>query len=124
MKHTLFISILLGILLINCSVSRPNTQPINKFEIIKIDDVGDHIVFKTLTETKIEKIILAEKDSVKDCRPFKKFIIADSIHETTVLKSGNTIDIVGFNLSTINGIKIRNNGELVKIIWNCKCFAD
>ena len=112
------------LLTISCSVSKQNVQSVKKLEIINTDSTSDHFVFKTKSESGNEVIVLAEKDSVNDCRPFKKFIIADSVHQTSTLKAGSGKDLVGFYLSTIDGIKIRNEGELVKIIWNCNCFTD
>jgi hypothetical protein len=124
MKKLFFLMPLIAGLTITCSVSKRNTRSTKKLEIVAIDYTRDHFVFKTKDETGTEIIVLAEKDSVEFCQPFKKFIILDSIHETSVLKSGSRKDIVGFYLSYIDGIKIRNKGELVKIIWNCNCFTN
>ncbi|TAL50424.1 MAG: hypothetical protein EPN92_01755 [Chitinophagaceae bacterium] len=122
MKNLFFLIPLIAI--ITCSVSRQNIQPVKRLEIIKADTTRDFYVFKTMNDSSKEVIVLAEREKVNDCKPFKRFIIADSVHQTSVLKSGSGKDLVGFYLSTIDGIKIRTEGELPKIIWNCNCFTD
>ena len=120
MKYFCFLTFFL----LTISANKLKAQIVNKIEIIKTDSTRDHFIFRTRTETGKESIVLVEKDRVSDCRPLKKFIIADSVHRTSVLKSGSKKDIVGFYLSTIDGIQIRDKGELVKIIWSCSCFID
>jgi pectate lyase len=124
MKNIFFFTPLLVIIILACSASKQNPQAIKKLEIIRIESTSDHFVLTTKNESGTENIILAEKDSVTVCRPFKKFIIADSVHNTTIIKSGNGKDIVGFYLSKIDGINIRDADGWVKIIWNCNCFTD
>lgn len=101
-----------------------NAQKVNRLEIIRTDSIRDHFIFKTKADNGTESIVLIERDKVSNCRPFKKFIIADSVHRTSVLKSGSKKDIVGFYLSTIDGVKIRDKGDLVKIINSCDCFVE
>jgi hypothetical protein len=120
---SLFI-LILTINVLACVSSKNNIHSVATLEIIKTDSIRDHFVFKTKSKSGKEIIVLAEKDSVNNCRPFKKFILSDSVHQTSELKSGSKKDLVGFYLSTIDGIKIRDEGELVKIIWNCNCFTD
>ncbi|MEO8712528.1 MAG: hypothetical protein ABI405_10415, partial [Parafilimonas sp.] len=103
---------------------RNNNQSTTRLEIIKIDSIRDHFVFKTKSKSGNEVIVLAEKDKVDNCLPFKKFIIADSVHQVSAIKSGSRYDLIGFNVSTIDGIKIRDSAELTKIIWNCDSFTD
>lgn len=122
MKNLFFLTLLITI--IACATIKQNVQLVKKLEIIRVDSTNDHFIFKTKNESDYEIIVLAEKDKVNDCQPFKKFIIEDSIHQTSTLKAGAREYLVGFYLSTINGIKIRNSGELVKIIWNCDCFTN
>lgn len=119
----IFIAILTSAIL-SCIGSNSGKQSSGKLEIIRSDSTRDHFVFKTKDESGKEVIILAEKDKVSECRPFRKFIIADSIHQVSAIKSGKRYDLVGFYLSTIDSVKIRSKGELVKIIWNCNCFTD
>jgi hypothetical protein len=69
-------------------------------------------------------IVIAEKEKVNSCKPFKKFILADSVHETSMIISGSGYDFVGMYLSYIDNIQIRKKGELVKIIWNCQSFTE
>ena len=120
---TLFFSILSMAFIAGSAWKQPD-RSVEKLEIVEIDSTGDHFVFKTKNEAGKQVTVLAEQEKLIDCRPFKKFIIADSVHQTSTLKAGSSKDIVGFYLSTINGIKIRDEGELVKIIWNCACFTD
>lgn len=120
---SLFLLILL-VSIITCSVNRQNVQSGKNLKIVKTDTTADFYVFNTRDDSNKEVIVLAERDMVSDCRPFKKFIIADSVHQTSVLKSGKGRDIAGFYLSTIDGIKIKQPDELPKIIWNCACFTD
>lgn len=112
------------VVFIACSASKKNIRTVEKLEIIQIDTTTDFFVFKTKNDTSKEVIVLAERDRMNDCRPFKKFIIEDSVHQTSVLKSGSHKIIAGFYLSTIDGVKIKHPGELPKIIWNCNCFTD
>jgi hypothetical protein len=109
---------------ISCVTSKSRIQLAKKLEIIRIDTIRDFYVFKTKDDSSKEVIVLAERDRVSNCKPFKHFIIADSVYQTSVLKSGSKKDLVGFNLSTIDGIKIKQPDELPKIIWNCDCFTD
>jgi hypothetical protein len=122
MKNIFFLISSLSILA--CSVSSQNVQPVKKLKIIKTDTTTDFYVFNTRDDSSKEVIVLAERDSVSNCRPFKKFIISDSVHQTSVLKSGSKKDLAGFNLSTIDGIKIKQPDDLPKIIWNCNSFTD
>lgn len=124
MKKIMFVLTILIAITLTSSVNKQNVQQVRKWEIIRTESITDHFVFTAKDESGVEKIVLAEKDSVKDCRPFKKFIIADSIHQTITLKSGNTIDKLGFYIRTIDGVRIRDSGSLIKIIWNCTCFTD
>ena len=70
-----------------------------------------------------KQIIIAEKDKIKSCKPFKKYIIADSIKEEVRIKSGSKYVMIGFNEFTINKIKIKEKGELTKVINNCNSFS-
>jgi hypothetical protein len=119
----LFILILITAI-ISCISSKKNVQSVTRLEIIKTDSIRDHFVFKTRNELGNEIIVLAEKDKVSDCKPFKKYILADSIHQVSAIKNGKRYDLIGFNVSIIDDIQIRDSGELAKIIWNCNCFTD
>jgi hypothetical protein len=121
--RSLFIAILTSAIL-SCVGSNSGNHALKKLEIIRIDSTRDHFVFKTKDELGKEVIVLAEKDKVSGCRPFRKYIIVDSIHQVSAIKSGKRYDLVGFYLSTIDSVRIRSEGELVKIIWNCDCFTD
>lgn len=116
--------LLLTIIIISCASSKKSAQSGKQLEIIRTDTIRDHFVFQTKSNSGDEIIVLAEKDKVRDCMPFKKYIIADSIHQVSAIKSGSKKDLIGFNVSTIDGIKIRNDGELVKIVWGCDCFTE
>ena len=97
---------------------------LKKLEIIRTDSTRDHFISLTRNDSNKYVIVLAEVNKVNTCKPFKRYILEDSVHETSTIKSGNGFDILGFNVSTIDGIKIRNDGELIKIFWNCNCFTD
>jgi hypothetical protein len=116
--------LILSIAIIACVSSRNSIQSIRKLEIIKTDTIRGHYVFKTKDELDSEIIVLAESEKVEGCKPFKRFIIADSIHQVSAIKSGSRYDLIGFTVSIVDGIKIRDSAELVKIIWNCNCFTD
>jgi len=120
---TLFFLILL-ITFIACSGWNQHDQSVRKLEIIKIDSTSDHFVFRTKNESGKEVTVLAEKEKLVDCHLFKKFIIEDSVHQTSTLKAGSKKDLVGFYLNSIDGVKIRDKGELVKIIESCNCFIE
>ena len=120
---SLFIVVLV-IALLSCISSKSGSRSSVKLEIVSTDSIRDYFVFNTKSEIGHEMIILAEKRRVADCKPFKKFIIEDSIHRVSAIKSGSRYDLIGFNVSIINGVKIRDSAELVKIIWNCNCFID
>jgi len=115
--------LILTITILACVSSKNNIHSTGRLEIIKTDSIRDHFVFKTKNELGNEVIVLAEKDKVSGCKPFKKYIIADSIHQVSAIKSGSRYDLIGFNVSTIDGIKIRDSAQLAKIIWNCDCFT-
>jgi hypothetical protein len=121
MKSLFFL--ILCIVLIACVSSKNNSQSVTRLEIIRTDSIRDHFVFKTRSNSGKEAIVLAEKDKIGNCRPFKRFIIADSVHQVSAIKSGSRYDLIGFNVSIIDGIKIRDSAELTKIIWNCDCFT-
>jgi hypothetical protein len=118
------IILILTITIFACVSSKYNIHSKARLEIIKTDSIRDHFVFKTKNESGNEVTVLAEKDKVNECKPFKKYIIADSIHQASAIKSGTRYDLIGFNVSTIDGIKIRDSGELAKLVWNCDCFTD
>jgi hypothetical protein len=120
---SLFI-LILTIAILACVSNKDNIHSTGRLEIIRTDSIRDHFVFKTRNESGNEVTVLAEKDKVSGCKPFKKYIIADSIHQVSAIKSGSRYDLIGFNVSTIDDVKIRDSGELAKIIWNCDCFTD
>lgn len=94
-----------------------------KVEIIKVDTTGDYYVFST-SDTAKYSIVIAERDKLNGCKSFKKFIIIDSIKTTSKIKSGTTYDYIGFNGLIVDGIKIKNKGELANVIMNCASFTD
>ncbi|WP_131797536.1 hypothetical protein [Chryseobacterium cucumeris] len=98
------------------SVSKKTTIESNKIKILSIDSTSDYYVF-----TVRDDIILAEKNKVTSCNFFKN-IIKDSIIETSKIKSGTKYVIIGFNELTINNIKIKKKGELVKAVNSCGAF--
>lgn len=69
-------------------------------------------------------IVHAERDAMRNCVPFRQYIIQDSIMTTTFLKAGSTYDIAAFYPNSINSVRIRKNNALIKVIWNCNCFTD
>lgn len=110
--------------MLSCSLRNNTTKSIKKLEIIKTDTTADFYVFKTVNKFRKETIVIAEKDKVNKCQPFQKYIITDSVHSTYQIKLGNRFVFSGFYLSYIDDIKIRNDEELVKIIWNCNSFTN
>ena len=117
------------VFLICCSSNRnvsksADTKSGDKLEIVKFETTADFYVFTAKDSNDKNQIILAEKGRVDNCYPFKKFIIRDSIKTTYKLKAGSTYDFVGAMEFNINGIKVKESGELAKIIWNCDSFSD
>src|SRR5580658_11245473 len=93
----------------SCALSKKSIPSSNKMEIIRTDTIRDHFVFTTKDVFNNEVIILAEINKVEACRPFKKFIIADSVHQATAIKFGSRYDMIGFNVSIIDGIRIKKD---------------
>lgn len=114
----------LSVIFLSCSVSqKPFSEKKNRLKIIEIDSTNDFYVFNAMKSNDTITVV-AEKGIMSMCRPFKDYIIEDSIHETAKLKSGPYYVWIGANEFTINSIKIKKKGELANIIWNCSCFAD
>lgn len=90
---------------------------------MKVDSTRDFYVF-TVSKFSDGAKVIAEKTDVTLCKPFKKFIIVDSIQEVSKLKSGSKYVLIGFNEFTIDSIKIKNKGELAKVVRNCMSFTD
>ena len=99
----LFIIIVVFIASFSCATNARNSTPrkVAKKLIVRIDTLREHYVFSTIKSDGDNDIILAERDVVKKCVPFKKYIIQDSITTTTSLKSGNRYDMVGVYLKSI-----------------------
>lgn len=93
-------------------------------EILKVDSTIEHYVFTIKSKDNPQIIVIAEKRKVKGCKPFKRFIIKDSIEEVASVKAFNSYDMVGFNGYSIDGVKMKNRGELTKIISSCAAFTD
>jgi hypothetical protein len=113
----------LGLSILSCSTGKNNFYSKRKVEIIKIDSTRDFYVF-TVGKVYDGMKVIAEKGDVSSCQPFKKFIIIDSIQEVSKLKSGSKYVLIGFNELTIGSIKIKNKGELAKIVRNCMSFTN
>jgi hypothetical protein len=108
----------------SCGSSKKSAISPNKLEIVRIDTITDHYVFSTIDASNNEVIVLAEKGEVERCRPFKKFILADSVRQTSDIKTGSHYDMIGFTVSIIDSIRIKEDNDLAKIISNCKCFSN
>ena len=107
----------------SCALSKKSIPSSNKMEIIRTDTIRDHFVFTTKDVFNNEVIILAEINKVEACRPFmKKFIIADSVHQATAIKFGSRYDMIGFNVSFIDGIRIKKDNELAKYYLELQLF--
>jgi hypothetical protein len=115
--------LLISIMIAACTTHKNNTRSEQRLEIIRIDSLNDYFVFKTKSKINNEIIVLGEKDRMRDCEPFKRYILSDSIHEVSAIKDGSHKEILGSYLSQIDGIKIRDSGAFVKVIWNCNCFT-
>ncbi len=99
-------------------------QSANKLIITQVDSVKNLYVFNCKNLTNSLFIIIAEKQQLANCKPFKKFILLDSVKETTMIKTGSRPDIIGFDELTIDGVKVKKAGELTKIINNCEALVD
>lgn len=109
---------------ISCASNKKTSiYNIEKLKIYSIDSTADFYVFGVQNNLK-KQIIIAEKNKIKLCKPFKKYIISDSIKEETRIKSGSKYVMIGFNEFTINKIKIKEKGELTKVINNCNSFSN
>lgn len=124
MKYLIIIVIFISGL--SCAINSKNSthSKMAKQLIVRIDTLREHYVFSTKKSNGDSDIVLAERDTMKNCTPFKKYILQDSIMTTTFLKAGSKYDIVGLYLKSINDVRIRKDDELIKIIWNCSCFTD
>jgi len=114
------------------------TQPImpaktgktpNRLKIEKVTQVGDHFIFQTKSDSGRVSTIIAEIKKVGSCRPFKQFIIGDSlyneIHLYTRSSDGKILVDDMSRIGYINDIPIHTDDPFfIKMIWNCDCFTD
>jgi len=113
----------LAIAFLCCATNRKAFSEQGRLEIVAVDSTNDFYVFKTRRSSDTV-IVVAEKGNISMCRPFKRFIIEDSVHETAKLKSGSAYVWIGFNEFTINDIKVKKKGELAKTVTNCMSFTN
>ncbi len=121
MKSLIFI--LLIFICSFCSVNKRNIKQTGKIEILKVDSTKDYYVFNT-NSSKEYSIVIAEKEKLIGCISFKKFILLDSIKESSRIKSGSKYDIIGFYEFFIDGIKVKNADVLTKSINNCESLSN
>jgi hypothetical protein len=110
---------------LNFSCGLPSKKLLNKglLEITKIDSTKDFYVFR-IGKISQKLIVIAEKDQVMMCMPFKKFIIADSIKEVGIIKAGSRNIGIGARGFVMDGVRIKYPEELAKIITSCKAFTN
>ena len=122
MKNTLLLLILFTSSF--CSIKSLHTPSTEKIEILKIDSTKEFYVFKTNSKTIENSIVIAEKSMLGECVYNRQFIIVDSIKQSSKIKSGSNYDLIGFNAFTIDGIKVKNSGVLIKYINNCQSLSN
>lgn len=108
-------------MLVSCASQNYNIND-SKFKIAKTDSVDIYYIFNIDNEK--QSIIIGEKEYLRSCLPFKKYIFKDSIKQTTDIKVGSRKVFIGANDFEINDKKVKNSGELVKYIDNCDSFSD
>lgn len=113
----------LSIALFCCATNRKGFSGQNRLEIVAVDSTNDFYVFDT-RKASDTVIVIAEKGNVVMCRPFKRFIIVDSVHETARLKSGSAYVWIGTNEFIIGNTKVKKKGELAQIVTNCMAFTN
>jgi len=91
-----------------------------KLKIAEIDSVDIYYIYNI--DNKKQSIIIGEKEHLRNCSSFKKYIIIDSIKTSLYLKEGKREVFIGANEFHINDKKIKNAGEPVKYIDNCRAF--
>jgi hypothetical protein len=117
---------LIGIIVVtSCAESKKMKTRSQNWEIIKVDSVRDHFVFNLFMYPDRYKIVIGEMANLNRCRPFGKFIILDSISTTSFIKAANgKPDMVGMWEMHINGIKVKEAGELFNVISSCASFSN
>lgn len=118
------IVMLLGILgMISCSTNtKYPANKNNKLEIIKIDSADIYYIFNIKDEN--NSIIIGKKDHLKQCIPFKKYIIKNGVSHSPSILIGNEKVYVGALEFEIDDKKVKNGGEPIKYINNCRSFTD
>jgi hypothetical protein len=115
---------LLLIAVASCSTSKKAVRVNAKLRILRVDSTSALYVFNCKNSLDSNIIIIAEKEKFTYCKPFKRFILSDSVKESMEIKDGASFDIIGFDGLTIDKIRVKKAGELVKIIKNCSAIID
>lgn len=97
---------------------------VGKVKIMKVDSTDEYYVFNTNSKSSEYSIVISEKINLVGCRHFGKFIIIDSIQESSSIKMGSRFTGIGFNGLTIGEVKVKNAGVLTKFITNCESFSN
>lgn len=105
MKETIVVCCL-AIAFLCCAANRKNISKQGRLEIVAVDSTIDFYVFSAKRSSDTG-IVVAEKGNISMCKPFKRFIIEDSVHETARLKSGSSYVWIGFNEFTIGNVKVK-----------------
>jgi hypothetical protein len=105
------------------SVSRQTNERVRKVRILQIDSTKYYYVFRTNSKSPDYSIVIAEKEKVFGCLRSKKYILTDSVKQSSRIKSENGYDFIGFNSFIIDKVKVKNAGVLTKYINNCEALS-
>jgi|GEM_PF-1569309 len=105
--------------LISCSSSNITGGLKQKLEIVKIDSIDSYYIFSLKTKDTI--IVLGEVDHLRQCMPFKKYLVKNKIKQTMYLSDGGKeipVKYIGY----IDDKRIKNSGIFVNFIDDCESF--
>ena len=106
------------------SFGQRKNQTIEKVKILQVDSTKFYYVFNTDSKSVEYRIIIAEKAKLYGCMDSKKYVLKDSVKKSSMIRSGNGYDYIGFNSFIIDTVKVKNAGVLVKFIDNCKSLSN
>jgi len=116
--------LIVGIVMSHFAVSKARGRNSARLEIIKVDSIEGYFVFTTHNEAGVKSTILGEKEVIRECQPFKRYIISDSIHKEILLKQGSDYLPAWPYIGFIDSVSIRDSNDMVKLISNCNAFTD
>lgn len=86
-----------------------------KVKVMTVDSTDEYYVFNTDSKSKEYSIVISEKKNLVACRHFGKFILIDSVKQSSNIKMGSGLTGIGFDGLTIDKVKVKNAGVLTKL---------